>query len=254
MKRPVLISLIIILALTSCTTGRREAEITRLLAAADTAQESFENTRQAYSLYPDDERVLYNYAYMLGAMSMEEEAVRVCDEALALYPRALRFYYLKAGMLKEMGRHQSWIRVLESVLDFDRANTDVMLELAQYYESHFKPEKAAEYAQDILAYNPTHTRALQILARSNAFFASFTRVPDETVYESDWKKDIKLQTADISSVIRTLEERARTPERKRLFQPLLYPAAELPPAGPGLQEADLDGIIRLLSSSALNTD
>ena len=158
-----------------------------LLAAKETEEESFASTQEAYLLYPDDERVLYNYAYMLLYYGRYDDTVRICDEALVSSPRSLRFLYLKASALKAAGRHQmkaagrhqSFISTLEDVLSFDAANTDVMLELADYYDTFFKKDEAVHYASEVLKYDPENRTAIGILAHYSDYFCSIAGAETE---------------------------------------------------------------------------
>ena len=101
-----------------------------------------------------------------------DDAVRICDEALSASPRSLRFLYLKAEALKDEGRHQSFISTLEYILSFDAANTDVMLELAGYYDTFFKKDEAVRYASEVLEFEPENKEAMMILAHYDEYFAS----------------------------------------------------------------------------------
>ena len=102
MKKLSCLSLLFMLLVTTACTSLDNASVESLLSAKQTREESFASTQEAYLLYPEDERVLYNYAYMLLYYGQYEDAVRICDEALALSPRSLRFLYLKVLLIARM--------------------------------------------------------------------------------------------------------------------------------------------------------
>lgn len=179
MKKLSCLSLLFMLLVTTACTSLDNVSVESLLSAKPTREESFASTQEAYLLYPEDERVLYNYAYMLLYYGQYEDAVRICDEALALSPRSLRFLYLKAAALKAEGRHQSFISTLEDILSFDTANTDVMLELAGYYDTFFKKDEAVHYASEVLKYDPENRTAIGILAHYSDYFRSIAGAETE---------------------------------------------------------------------------
>ena len=82
MKRLYCLSLLFTLLLTTACTSLDNVSVESLLAAKETGEESFASTQEAYLLYPDDERVLYNYAYMLLYYGRYDDAVRICDGAM----------------------------------------------------------------------------------------------------------------------------------------------------------------------------
>lgn len=185
-----------LLLLTSCSTSMREAGIASLLAAAQSPEETRENTRQAYESYPDDERVQYNWAYILTEEGEYEEALSVVDRALGQNPTSLRFHYLKANILYTQGFHQSWKNEMEEILSFDSANTDVLLTLAQYEVAHFHDEASRNLALLVLETDSGNSTALSILACFDPFFASIAQPYTIEVHESDWEKEIRIQSAD----------------------------------------------------------
>ena len=202
MKRLSCLSLLFILFVTTACTSLDNASVESLLSAKPTREESFASTQEAYLLYPEDERVLYNYAYMLLYYGQYEDAVRICDEALALSPRSLRFLYLKAAALKAEGRHQSFISTLENILSFDTANTDVMLVLADYYDTFFRKDKAVHYASEVLEYDPENGTAIGIMAHYSDYFRSIAGAEaEEKAAEGNYGEKGKLPERNISSAI-----------------------------------------------------
>lgn len=202
MKRLYCLSLLFTLLLATACTSLDNVSVESLLAAKETEEESFASTQEAYLLYPDDERVLYNYAYMLLYYGRYDDAVRICDEALALSPRSLRFLYLKAAALKAEGRHQSFISTLENILSFDTANTDVMLVLADYYDTFFKKDEAVHYASQVLEYDPENSTAIGILAHYSDYFRSIAgEKAEEQTAQGNYGEKGKLPERNISSAL-----------------------------------------------------
>ena len=202
MKRLSCLSLLFILFVTTACTSLDNASVESLLSAKPTREESFASTQEAYLLYSEDERVLYNYAYMLLYYGQYEDAVKICDEALALSPRSLRFLYLKAAALKAEGRHQSFISTLENILSFDTANTDVMLVLADYYDTFFRKDKAVHYASEVLEYDPENSTAIGIMAHYSDYFRSIAGAEaEEKAAEGNYGEKGKLPERNISSAL-----------------------------------------------------
>ena len=175
-----------VLVLVSCSTSRDERVITSLLSVKPTREETFLSTQEAYRRFPQDRRVLYNYAYMLASDRRFDEAIDVIDEALALEPTSLRFHYLKASILYESGRHRSYIAQLEGVLSFDPADTDASLALATYAQRHFMDEEAVAYAHQVLAYDSDNAQAISILALHDDYFASIGKPLSEQPVVRHW--------------------------------------------------------------------
>lgn len=247
--RRLLCILLPVLLLVSCSTTGQEADITRLLSAKETAEATYESTRQAYEEYPDDSRVLYNWAYLQLARGQWEGALSVTDEALASSPQSLRFWYLKAAVLREMGRHQSYLAALDSILEFDPGNTEVLNAAADYHVRHFHPSLAASYARRVLDYSSADSQALSVLALTDSFYRSLhdpVIISDEA--ENRWRREIILQEADIMNVQRTLQ-RLLTPPVP-LLQSMPYPALGSPWTGQHLrlQDADPSALARTLES------
>ena len=175
MNRPFFLSILLLVLLSSCSTSHDERVIADLLSVKATDEETFLSTREAYERYPDDRRVLYNYAYVLASRDMDDEALEVIDHALSLHPTSLRFHYLKASMLLSNGRHRSYIAQMQQVLSFDPANTDASLALALYAAEHFMPEEARLYALQVVEYDSDNATALSILALDGGYFASIAQ-------------------------------------------------------------------------------
>ena len=186
MRRPFFLSLLVVLVLVSCSTSRDERVITSLLSVKPTREETFLSTQEAYRRFPQDRRVLYNYAYMLASDKRFDEAIDVIDEALALEPTSLRFHYLKASILYESGRHRSYIAQLEGVLSFDPADTDASLALATYAQRHFMDEEAVAYAHQVLTYDSDNAQAISILALHDDYFASIGKPLSEQPVVRHW--------------------------------------------------------------------
>lgn len=179
----------------------KDAEIRRMLEVRPTREETAESVERAYRKYPEDGRVLYNWAYILASTGDMDNALSVTDEALLLFPQSLRFHYLKADILYSTGRHQAWIRELESVLDFDRANTDVLMRLGEYYQKHFRANLAKEYFLKALSYSPQDTDILSALASYGGFFSSIAEPISENEYNSMWKKEAELPPPDMKHAL-----------------------------------------------------
>lgn len=179
----------------------KDAEIRRMLEVRPTREETAESVERAYRKYPEDGRVLYNWAYILASTGDMDNALSVTDEALLLFPQSLRFHYLKADILYSTGRHQAWIRELESVLDFDRANTDVLMRLGEYYQKHFRADLAKEYFLKALSYSPQDTDILSALASYGGFFSSIAEPISENEYNSMWKKEAELPPPDMKHAL-----------------------------------------------------
>ena len=198
MRRPFFLSLLVVLVLVSCSTSRDERVITSLLSVKPTREETFLSTQEAYRRFPQDRRVLYNYAYMLASDKRFDEAIDVIDEALALEPTSLRFHYLKASILYESGRHRSYIAQLEGVLSFDPADTDASLALATYAQSHFMDEEAVAYAHQVLTYDSDNAQAISILALHDDYFASIGKPLSEQPVARHWLygSDVRMPYGD----------------------------------------------------------
>ena len=179
--------MLIAMLLTSCASGVDEGEMRSLLSVQESAEATLESTRRAYELDPGDERALYNYAYMLTASGNVEEGLRIAEEGAAQNPESLRFAYLVAHAQYALGRHQSYLSTLDSILDWDVANTEVMDRLALYHHFHFHDDIAAYYALMALEYRPEDAVALSIMALSEPYYASLSPLPEEKVKEDRWR-------------------------------------------------------------------
>lgn len=197
----------------------KDAEIRRMLEVRPTREETAESVERAYRKYSEDGRVLYNWAYILASTGDMDNALSVTDEALLLFLQSLRFHYLKADILYSTGRHQSWIRELESVLDFDRANTDVLMRLGEYYQKHFKEDLAKEYFLKALSYSPQDTDILSALASYDGFFSSIAEPLSENEYNSMWEKKAELPPPDMNHALKVFA----SGRKKNYFIPMRNP-------------------------------
>lgn len=209
--------LLSVLLLASCQGTGPVADA--LLAGSSDPAVSLEMAEEAYLSYPDDSRVLYNYAYMLLSQGDEDGAIKVADEGLAMDPTSLRFNYLKASALRSQGRLRSWEALMEDVLSFDPANIEALSALASFNETFFHHDRAVEYAKRVLYYEPTNQAALGILAKDDAYFASLASTSVEAVWtDPDRITAPTIPPHDIDSALADLasgkERRTGTEERR----------------------------------------
>ena len=171
MKRPYLISIVIILAsiiLSSCQTEKDYSSLsnTEGLKGMEAAE-----VYSAFLSQSEDERVRWNYVYSLFEANEYDKALTEVEKSISLYPHNIRFLYLKSLIYKSTQEEEKEKEVLESVRELNPGNLDVRTRLISLYDSLGHKEEARDEAKAILLYDGKNLSAIEYLSRESEFYA-----------------------------------------------------------------------------------
>lgn len=145
---------------------------------------------KALELEPDHHDALLMRARVHQQMKQTDKAMADVDRVLELDPGNVRAMRLRTLLLAQSGKLDQMVRQLEELVQLSPEDIEVQLDLANYYATDRKPQKAIEAYTAILAKHPDNWLALR--GRADTYLTSGKHA--EAI--ADYEKAVKLQPKD----------------------------------------------------------
>jgi tetratricopeptide (TPR) repeat protein len=121
---------------------------------------------EAIALGLKEDRIFYNLGMAYGELNRIEDSIGAFKKALAMNPDisdnhfGLAMAYYQSGT-SDKAAEEEFLKVIQ----MDPGNLDARLYLSMLYTDMGNLQKATEQLQEILAVDPTHSRAIEFLER-----------------------------------------------------------------------------------------
>ncbi|MFQ5442324.1 MAG: tetratricopeptide repeat protein [Thermodesulfobacteriota bacterium] len=113
-------------------------------AMAGKPELAIKDLNRALKLFPDDRRLLFNRARVLGALGKYEEAIKDLSIIVSLDPKA---YYERGRLYEKTGRYEEALRDFKKLVALKPDLAEAYLEVARIYSKLGDAESATRYRE-----------------------------------------------------------------------------------------------------------